>query len=164
MWKSLCSGYIGITHFDVIENFLPAWDLTLLKNIRLGCEIAIKKLNICQHNFDVTYDSPSPGDKNSDGSQPLTCCRPSCYALCWRQCWTGGNSGGGHCRWLVSMERRDEQDNIHLLHNTESGTWILNRWCPPWIIPYARAAQFYFRPADYLPVHFGLNFLNPSYI
>ena len=91
--------------------------------------------------------------------------------LCWRQCWTGGNSGGGHCRWLVSMERRDEQDNIHLLHNTdltwlESGTctWILNRWCPPWIIPYARAAQFHFRPADYLPVHFGLNFLNPSYI
>ena len=63
--------------------------------------------------------------------------------LCWRQCWTGGNSGGGHCRWLVSMECTDEQDNIHLLHNTdltwlESGTWILNRWCPshmPWCHP-----------------------------
>ena len=29
---------------------------------------------------------------------------------------------------------------------------------------YLRAAQFYIRPADYLPLHFGLNFLNPSYI
>ena len=27
-----------------------------------------------------------------------------------------------------------------------------------------RAAQFHFRPPDYLPLHFGLNFLNPSYI
>ena len=27
-----------------------------------------------------------------------------------------------------------------------------------------RAAQFYFRPADYLPVYFGLSFLNLSYI
>ena len=30
--------------------------------------------------------------------------------------------------------------------------------------PQTRAAQFYFRPADYLPLHFGLNFVNPSYI
>ena len=28
----------------------------------------------------------------------------------------------------------------------------------------SRAAQFSFRPADYLPLHFGLNFRNPSYI
>ena len=30
--------------------------------------------------------------------------------------------------------------------------------------PYYRAAQFSFRPGDYLPLHFGLNFRNPSYI
>ena len=28
----------------------------------------------------------------------------------------------------------------------------------------SRDAQFSFRPADYLPLHFGLNFRNPSYI
>ena len=27
-----------------------------------------------------------------------------------------------------------------------------------------RAAQFSFRPGDYLPAHFGLNFRNPFYI
>ena len=31
-------------------------------------------------------------------------------------------------------------------------------------LPVHRAAQFSFRPGDYLPVHFGLNFRNPSYI
>ena len=29
---------------------------------------------------------------------------------------------------------------------------------------HTRAAQFSFRPGDYLPQHFGLNFRNPSYI
>ena len=28
----------------------------------------------------------------------------------------------------------------------------------------SRAAQFSYRPGDYLPLHFGLNFRNPSYI
>ena len=30
--------------------------------------------------------------------------------------------------------------------------------------PWSRAAQFSFWPGDYLPLHFGLNFRNPSYI
>ena len=68
-------------------------------------------------------------------------------------------------------------DRPHLNTTPVEGRWtkhaLYTFWCnfteshPPihsFIHYITRTAQFYIRPADYLPLHFGLNFLNPSYI
>ena len=49
-----------------------------------------------------------------------------------------------------------------IIQPTYAYTCITLRWKTLHMM--LRAAQFSFRPGDYLPLHFGLNFRNPSYI
>ena len=72
----------------------------------------------------------------------------------YHYCWSPGDAGsqGISCNGSLT---------VFSFITTGVDMWIFENSSIP---GFTRAAQFYFWPADYLPLHFGLIFVNPSYI